>query len=188
MTAREEVFCREYLIDLNQTQAAIRAGYSPRSAREQGARLMARAHVRACIDRRMAERSRRAELSAERVVQELARIAFFNAADAVDLDEAKVRAGACGDDTAAIASVKCKTTTTDGKSTSRETVEREIKFVDKLKALELLGRHLGMFDRDRGAEREERAGGVILLPEIAEEEDTDGDEPAQDPESGDRDG
>lgn len=86
----------------------------------------------------MAERSRRTGVNADRVVRELAKIAFVNAADVINAEDATLRDDASEEDTAAIQSVKVKTFGEDG-------LEREIKMADKLKALEMLGRHLGMF-------------------------------------------
>ena len=141
MTQKQERFCEEYLIDLNATQAAIRAGYSANTANEQGARMLANVSIRARIDREMAERSRRTGVNADRVVRELAKIAFVNADDLIDVDNATIREDATEEDKACIASVKVKHTSGDG----FDTTEREIKLCDKLKALEQLGRHLGIF-------------------------------------------
>ena len=141
LTAKQQRFVEEYLIDLNATQAAIRAGYSPKTANEQGARLLANASVQEAIAKAMAERSRRTGISQDRVIQELARIAFVNPKNIIDLEDASVREDATEDDLACIQSVKVKTT--DGpKGTS---MEREVKLNDKMKALEQLGKHLGMF-------------------------------------------
>jgi phage terminase small subunit len=89
----------------------------------------------------MAERSRRTGISQDRVIRELARLAFVNPDDVINLNRATVKEDATEDDLAAIASVKVKTSSSD----SGEMVEREVKLNDKLKALELLGKHLGMF-------------------------------------------
>lgn len=59
MTAKQKRFCDEYMIDLNATQAAIRAGYSPKTACEQASRLLANVKVQDEIARQMAERSKR---------------------------------------------------------------------------------------------------------------------------------
>lgn len=138
MTKKQERFIEEYLIDLNATQAAIRAGYSPATAKDIGCENLAKPNIRAHIDRAMAERSKRTGVNADRVVQELAKIAFVNATEVIDPKTATVREDALPEDTAAIQSVKVKTFGEDG-------LEREIKMADKLKALEMLGRHLGMF-------------------------------------------
>jgi phage terminase small subunit len=141
MTKKQKRFAEEYLIDLNATQAAIRSGYSSTSAGEIGYELMKKHEIRAYIDKKMAERSKRTGVNADRVVRELARIAFVNAPDVIDMESATVLKDAEADDTAAIATVKVKTIPgEDG-----EGVEREIRFADKIKALELLGKHMGMF-------------------------------------------
>ena len=138
MTQKQKRFIEEYLIDLNATQAAIRAGYSPDTAQQTGSENLSKPVIRAQIDRAMAERSKRTGVNAERVVQELAKIAFVNAAEVIDPKTATVKEDALPEDTAAIQSVKVKTFGEDG-------LEREIKMADKIKALELLGKHLGMF-------------------------------------------
>lgn len=141
MTAKQKTFCDEYLIDLNATQAAIRAGYSPKTAYSIGNELLNKPDVRTHIDKSLAERSKRTGVNADRVIQELAKLAFVNAPDVVDTQNATVRSDASKDDTAAIASVKVKIT----QGETSDTVEREIRLTDKIKALELLGKHLGMF-------------------------------------------
>ena len=138
MTKKQKLFVEEYLIDLNATQAAIRAGYSPDTAKEIGCENLTKPNIRACLDREMAERTKRTGVNADRVVQELAKIAFVNAVDVIDPKTATVKEDALSEDTAAIQSVKVKTFGDDG-------LEREIKMADKLKALELLGKHMGMF-------------------------------------------
>nr|WP_320951919.1 terminase small subunit [Hungatella effluvii] len=144
LTKKQKLFVDEYLIDLNATQAAIRAGYSPDTAKEIGCENLTKPNIRAHIDRAMAERSKRTGVNADRVVIELAKIAFINAMDVIDTKTATVKADALPEDTAAIQSVKVKTSSSE----NSEMVEREIKMADKIKALELLGKHLGMF-KDR---------------------------------------
>lgn len=138
MTKKQKRFIEEYLIDLNATQAAIRAGYSPDTAYSIGNENLKKPEIKAHIDKAMAERSKRTGVNADRVVMELAKIAFVNADDVIDFKTATVKEGARPEDMAAIQSVKVKTFGEDG-------LEREIKMADKIKTLELLGRHLGMF-------------------------------------------
>ena len=138
MTKKQKRFIEEYLIDLNATQAAIRAGYSPDTAYSIGNENLKKPEIKAHIDKAMAERSKRTGVNADRVVMELAKIAFVNADDVIDFKTASVKEGARPEDMAAIQSVKVKTFGEDG-------LEREIKMADKIKTLELLGRHLGMF-------------------------------------------
>ena len=138
MTKKQKRFIEEYLIDLNATQAAIRAGYSPDTAKSIGSENLTKPDIQARIAKAMAERSRRTGVNADRVVMELAKIAFVNASDVIDAETATLKPDAAPEDTAAIQSVKVKTFGEDG-------LEREIKMADKLKALELLRKHLGMF-------------------------------------------
>ncbi len=141
MTEKQKRFCDEYIIDLNATQAAIRAGYSPHTAKDIASQNLAKLNILAEINKKLAERSKRTGVNQDRVVRELAKIAFVNAADVIDDRDATVKPTATDDDRACIQSVKVKIM--DGDKGSVE--EREIKLADKVRALELLGKHLGMF-------------------------------------------
>ena len=142
---KQAVFVEEYLIDLNATQAAIRAGYSTKTAKEIGCENLSKPNIASHIDKAIAERSKRTGINQDRIIKELARIALVNPTKVINFDEATVRNGSSDDDTACIASIKVKKIPTeDGYIT-----EREIKFHDKLKALDMLGRHNGMFKDDK---------------------------------------
>ncbi|MBB6670265.1 terminase small subunit [Cohnella nanjingensis] len=140
LPVKQQKFADEFLIDLNATQAAIRAGYSFKTATEQGSRLLANVKVRAYIDERMAVISTRTGINQERIMRELARIAFLDPTKLVNMDSAELQDNASADDRAAIASVKVKSMSGDV-----EMIEREVRFADKLKALELLGKRYGMW-------------------------------------------
>jgi len=142
VTKKQKRFVEEYLIDLNATQAAIRAGYSPNAAGSIGDENLKKPEIKNAIDRAIADRSRRTGINQDRVIQEIAKMAFLNPVDVIDMDAATVRGEANRDDTACIASVKVKVNPTDDGNIT----EREVKTYDKLKALELLGKHLGMFN------------------------------------------
>lgn len=162
LTLRQKTFIDEYMIDFNGAQAAIRAGYSPRTAREQACDLLTRPHIQDELSRRMALRSRRTGVNQDRVLYELAKIAFLNPIDVIDMDKAAVNGDASRDDTAAIHSVKVKTIPTE----DGDITEREVKTYDKLKALELLGRHLGMFsDNKKEQDAKNEAIEIILRRE-----------------------
>jgi len=148
LTPHEKRFVEEYLIDLNQMQACIRAGYSARTADKQGSQIYNRPRVNVAIFQAMAERSKRTGINADRIVLELAKIAFVNPTDVINMNEATVKGEANRNDTATIASVKVKIIPTD----DGEIVEREIKLLDKVKTLELLGKHVGMFKDEKGIE------------------------------------
>ena len=141
MTKKQKRFIEEYLVDLNATQAAIRAGYSPDTAGSIGSENLKKPEIRARIEKAIAERSKRTGINQDRIVMELAKIALLNPKGLVNFDEATTKEDAADEDVAAVASVRVKRfPTKDG-----EGVEREVKMYDKTKALELLGRHLGMF-------------------------------------------
>lgn len=145
MTEKQKRFVEEYLIDLNATQAAIRAGYKRSEYTDTNAnKLLENTSVAEAIEKAMAERSKRTGINQDRVVEELAKLAFVNAADVIDVNTATVLKDAKPEDLACIQSVKVKKTT-KGKNTIEE---REIRFYDKKDSLVQLGKHLGMF-RDK---------------------------------------
>ena len=82
-----------------------------------------------------------AGINQDRVLRELARLAFVNPTDVINMEDATLKESSDVDDTAAIQSVKVKSFGENG-------IEREIKMTDKLRALELLGKHLGMFQNN----------------------------------------
>jgi len=137
LTKKQKRFVEEYLIDLNATQAAIRAGYSPDSAEQIGYQLLQKTSVSCEIAKAMAERSKRTGISQDRILYELAKMAFANISNVVDLDSAKVKPDASDEDLSCIQSVRIKP--------NEWGTEREVKLYDKKAALELLGKHLGMF-------------------------------------------
>lgn len=137
LTAKQQRFCDEYLIDLNASQAAIRAGYSPNTAEQQASRLLRIVKVQDEIAKEMAERSKRTGINQNRVLTEIAKMAFVNIDDVIDLDTAQVKQTATKNDLACIQSIKIKPTEFG--------TEREVRLCDKKSNLELLGKHLGMF-------------------------------------------
>lgn len=161
LTDKQKRFCEEYLIDLNATQAAIRAGYSPKTAEQTASRLLRNVKVQEYIAKRQKELSRSTEITQERVIKELALIAFSNNADYAHVVEKKMQVEAGG----ALVDVLDK----DGNPVMYRTVEPvlteelteeqkralavikkgrdglEVKSCDKVKALELLVKHLGIF-------------------------------------------
>lgn len=140
MNDRDKKFCTEYLVDMNAEAAAIRAGFTPATARTAAAWIHPehpkKKEVRAEIDRLIAARAKRTEVTADKVIKELAKIAFANIVDVADANGRLIR-NADRDDTAAVASVKVKE--------GEDFIEREVKLCDKGFALKLLGTHLGIF-------------------------------------------
>lgn len=141
---RQQRFVEEYLIDLNATRAAIRAGYAPAAAQEQGSRLLSNAMVAAAIARAKAARAQRVAITADRVLQEIARLAFSDQRRLFNEDGNLKRPHELDDDTAAaVASIEIVTT-----ERGEGAVEHvaKIKTWDKTKALDQLARHLGLFN------------------------------------------
>ncbi len=141
LNPKQQRFVDEYLIDLNATQAAIRAGYSPKTATAIASENLSKPSISAAIACAMAERSKRTGITQDRILEELAKVAFIKLTDIVD-DTGKIKAGATDEDRACIESIKYKRTDTD----TGYSEEREVKASSKLKAIELLMRHTGMLD------------------------------------------
>lgn len=140
MTKKQQRFVEEYLIDLNATQAAIRAGYKPDNAQQMGSENLSKPVISVAIAKAMAERSKRTGINQDRVLHELARIGFAKITDIIDPDTAKILPDASEDDLACIQSIKIKP--------GEFGTEREVKLYDKKAALIELGKHLGLF-KDR---------------------------------------
>lgn len=142
LTEKQQRFVDEYLIDLNATQAAIRAGYSVKTATVIGCENLIKPNIQQAIAKAMAERSKRTGINQDRIVLELAKIAFVKITDVVNSD-CEILPDADEADIAAIESVKVKTIPT---KSGESGIEREVKLASKLKAIELLGKHLGMWN------------------------------------------
>jgi phage terminase small subunit len=142
LTDRQKCFVDEYLIDLNATQAAIRAGYSVKYADSISSELLGKTQVSDAVSRAQAERSKRTGINADRILLEMAKIGFVNITKVADINKATLKTDARDEDTAAIQSIKVKRIPTEG----GDIVEREVKLYDKTKALIELGKHVGLFD------------------------------------------
>jgi phage terminase small subunit len=143
ITEKQKRFAQEYLVDLNATAAAIRAGYSPKTATEQGSRLLTNVKVQEEIQRRQVKLQNKLEITQERVIEELAAIAFANGTDFVTVTDTglldiKPTHKVPKEKLPAIAGLKYNQ------------MGVEIKLHDKVRALELLGKHLGVFDSNNG--------------------------------------
>jgi phage terminase small subunit len=163
LTAKQQRFVDEYLIDLNATQAAIRAGYSKKTANEQGSRLLANVSVSAAIHQRMNERSGRVEITQDMVLRELAKIGFSDIRKVVRWGETQVRMVDGEDDgpedmvpyhgLALIDSAEVDDSTAAAiAEVSQGRDGLKVKLHDKKGALVDIGRHLGMFTAPGHAE------------------------------------
>ncbi len=141
MNDRQRRFGREYVIDQNGTQAAIRAGYSPKTATAMASRLLTKVKVRAYIAELMAPAVKATELSVERVLKELTRLAFYDMTAVFEVEDGRIKlrdpASLPEDLRRAIVGIKPVEVGDD--------LQYECKFADKQKALDSLARHLQMF-------------------------------------------
>lgn len=140
---KQRMFVQEYLIDLNATQAALRAGYSAKTAKKQGYRLMNSEGIQEAVSTAMQERSERTGIRADRVLSELAKIGFANMLDYLDVDGDDVRVvlqGISRDQAAAISEIVIE-------ERQHGEIGKRVKFklLDKRAALVDIGRHIGMF-------------------------------------------
>lgn len=160
LTFRQELFAKEYLVDLNATQAAIRAGYSEKTAGSQGERLLKNVEISAVIQSNMDKRAAKIEITSEKVLQEIAKLAFSNLQDFYDESgQLKDIHSLPRDVAACLLSNKINLT--------EACAVQEIKLHDKKGSLELLGRHLRLFN-DVGSK--ENPLNVNKLHEMTEEE------------------
>lgn len=149
LTEKQRLFVHEYLVDLNATQAAIRAGYSEKTAQEQSSRLLSNVMVKEAVQKAMDERSERVEVTADRVLEELAKLGF------ADIRKVFTEGGhlrdiaSLPDEIAAAVSSVEVVTRPDGEvdENGNRGVEyvHKLRFWDKRGSLELLGKHLKMF-------------------------------------------
>lgn len=161
LTQRQARFVQEYLKDLNATQAAIRTGYSAKAAAQQGSRLLSIAKVQAAIAEGVKGQDMAAKATRENVIRELSRIAFGDPRKVMQWDADGVTlldSATLNDDEAAQVAELSQTTTAHGGTI-------KLKRFDKVKALELLGRHLGLFGDDAPGDRDDAPRATIYLPD-----------------------
>lgn len=148
ISPKQQRFVEEYLIDLNATQAAIRAGYSPKTAQEQASRLLSNVMVAEAVRKAQEERSRRTGITQDRVLQELARLAFFDIRQLYREDGTLKAPHELDDDTAAAVAQMESLEEFAGRGEDRELIgfTRKAKVFNKDSALSLAMRHLGMLN------------------------------------------
>ena len=170
LTAKQRSFVREYLIDLNATQAAIRAGYSEDTAGAIGFENLNKPKIQSAIQAAMDLRAKRTEITADRVLAELAKIGFSDIRKAVRWESALVTEedNPDGGDIAVIKRIVTnrveliasddiddETAAAISEISQNATGGVKIKLHDKKAALVDLGRHLGLF-----TDKVEHSGGV----------------------------
>ena len=171
-------FVQEYLIDLNATQAAIRSGYSAKTAQEQGSRLLSNAKVAAAVAAASAKRGEKLGITAERVLKEIELLAFSDVADVVDNASGTLLIKNLRD----IEPGARRTIESVQESPTEFGIKRSVKLHSKVAALTLLVKHLGL-EAPQKTEHTGKDGGpiettnvryVIQVPKEEPEEDLEG--------------
>lgn len=166
LSEKQKRFCEEYVIDLNATQAAIRAGYSQKTARQIATQNLSKLYIQDYIQELRLKQQERTEITADMVVRELAAIGFACLEDVVEvnnnytaiLPEENRPARA----KKSLKKVKFKRYFQGNGEDAEEVEVVEIEMHDKLSALDKLGRHLGIYEKDNSQSK--LSAGVMLVP------------------------
>ena len=147
LNVKQRQFATEYLKDLNSKQAAIRAGYAEASAEVAGSRLLSHVKVKALIQDLMDARAAREAITTDRVLREIARLAFADMRDYFNADGSLLPIHALSNDAAAALASFEKVEYFEGEGREKSQVGhlKKLRIWDKSKNLELLGRHLRLF-------------------------------------------
>jgi phage terminase small subunit len=173
LSLKQERFCHEYMKDGNATAAALRAGYSGRSAPQQGYELLGKTLVAARINELRSTQFKRIDMTADRILLELFRIATVDITQAFDeMGQLKPLSEIPEDVRRAISGLEVNEIF-DGQGDQKTAIglAKKIKFAEKTKAAELLGKHFKLF-----SERLEVSGKLsledLVAGSIAPEDDT----------------
>lgn len=187
LNEKQKRFVEEYLVDLNATQAAIRAGYKEKTARAMGAENLTKPDIATAIQKAMAERQQRTEITQDMVLNELAKVAFANGTDFAKVVCREVPMTTVDEDgnlqtvvkRQQLVEVRDTSTIAPEKRAAISCIKEgkygiEVSSYDKVKALELLGKHLGMFD-SRAAQKLDGESNLLdqLLSGTGEDINTD---------------
>ena len=146
---QQDRFCQEYVIDCLPKAAAIRAGYAPVGAHVTANRLLNMPKVKNRIAELQKDLRERTAISAEKVVNELVKLGFYNVQDFVKDDNGIENLKQMArDQVAPVVGIKVTETSSGTGKRKKTHVTTEIKLAPKDRALELLGKHLGIFEKD----------------------------------------
>lgn len=145
LTPKQKLFVQEYLVDLNATAAAIRAGYSEKTANRIASENLSKPDIQVAIQEAMQAREKRTEITQDMVIRELAKLGFFDIRKLFDKDGKPLDISKLDDDTAA-ALVGLDVQDVEDSDGNYVGFLKKYKMADKIKALELLGKHLGAWE------------------------------------------
>lgn len=175
LTEKQKRFVAEYLVDLNATDAAKRAGYSEKTAYAIGFENLRKPEIQEEIQRMREDQAKRTGITADRVLQEYARIAFFDPRKLFEDSGTPKDISCLDDDTAAALAALDVYEEFVGTGEDRHLAgyTKKYKLFDKLRALEALGKHLGVFD-GKGGQTEGNANNLLDAIRQSGEVNTDG--------------
>ena len=145
LTDKQEMFCKEYLIDLNATQAAIRAGYSKKTASVIANENLIKPYIQERITELKESRSNRIEMTSDGVLKELKNWVEGDYTDLMMLTAKQIKELA-PEIRRLITGFKRTTRRIPG--TDEEEIQIEIKFIDKIKSIEMISKHIGFYEKD----------------------------------------
>ena len=152
LSEKQKRFCEEYVIDLNATQAAIRAGYSQTSARRVASQNMTKHDIQSYIQELRQKQQERTDITADMVIKELAAIGFANLEDVVEVNNhySAIRSEDKRPERSkkALKKVKFRRYVEGRGEDSQEVEVVEVEMHSKLDALDKLGRHFGIYFAD----------------------------------------
>ena len=149
LTPKQRLFVAEFLIDLNATQAAIRAGYSAKNADKIGSELLGKTRVREAIEAAMREREKRTQVTSDYVVGRLLELAEYDARDFASVVTEELEMETKKGPVKLVTQNVLINENFDGKiamSISKGKEGIKIELPDRVRVLELLGKHTGAFD------------------------------------------
>ena len=156
LTPKQKKFCDEYLIDLNATQSAIRAGYSEKTAYSQGQRLLKNVEIQEYIRELNHERQERTKITGDMVVAELALLAFSDTGNLFTEDGGLKHISSMPEEvTRTIQEVTSRFERARGSDDGEVAEIVKIKTYDKKGALDSLGKHFGIFEKDNAQAKTE---------------------------------
>ena len=168
MTESVQRFADKYFETLNATQSAIYAGYSELSATSQASQLLSDPEVQEYLQAMRAEYAEKSGINKERILEEYAKIAFFDIREIYDVDGGLINVKQLDDKSAgAIASIKSSEEwgeDDEGRKMVIGTV-KEVKIFDKIRALQDLGKHLGLFEKDNDQKAKAAQVTIFQLPD-----------------------
>ncbi len=148
LTIKQAMFCQEYLVDFNATKAAVRAGYSEATAKVIACENLTKPYIKEKIDKLIKLREKRTEITADRVLVELSKIGFADIREIFTSSGALINASELPSDIAAAVNsieVVTKMSEKDEEGNVIPEYTHKIKLNDKKGALELMGKHLGLY-------------------------------------------